>query len=273
MIPSEYGSTAPTSAKSLRSEVRHDDPPLLVQHSAVERACEQLHLRELHRLVDALEDPLQVGARLEQVGREPQRLRSGVRVLEAPGVGHEPRVERLRDRGREGDTELGEHVGEQLRGRRRLGGNEVRGPEAGVVVVVVDVDHHGAWSRRSSVSRVSCAQSTATSTLSSRSAGASRRSPWPGRSRNAYSPGQRRLSGEHHDAVLAELDERQVHREQRAERVPVRVLVRGDEKAVARTPGPRRRCSCQSPVSSLVSSGPGSRSSISLVIRTPCSTD
>ena len=36
---------------------------------------------------------------------------------------------------------------------------------------------------------------------------------------------QRRRPDEHHDAVLAELHEREVHREQRPERVPVGVLV------------------------------------------------
>ena len=44
--------------------------------------------------------------------------------------------------------------------------------------------------------------------------------------------GQRRRAGEVHDAVLAERLESEVHREQRPERVAVRVLVRRDEEAV-----------------------------------------
>src|SRR5262249_46748489 len=43
-------------------------------------------------------------------------------------------------------------------------------------------------------------------------------------------PRQRRLAGEDHDAVLAELLERRVHREERAERISIGILVRGDEK-------------------------------------------
>ena len=66
MIPSEYGSTAPTSREVVAQEVRDDDPALVVERRSLERAREQLQLRELHRLVDALEDTLQVGARLEQ---------------------------------------------------------------------------------------------------------------------------------------------------------------------------------------------------------------
>ena len=97
MIPSEYGSSAPTSAKSRAQEVRDDEPAALVELRALERAREQLQLRELHRLVDVLEDPVDVGAGLDQLGGEPQRLRRRVRVLEAAGVGDEPDVERLGD--------------------------------------------------------------------------------------------------------------------------------------------------------------------------------
>ena len=274
MMPSEYGSTAPTSPKSPRSEIRDDDPPLLVERRAVERPREQLHLRELHRLVDALEDALQVGPGLEQVGREPQRLRCRVRVLEPARVGDEPRVERLGDRRRQRDAELGEHVGQHLRRRRCLGGDEVRGAEAGVVVMVVDVDDDRCLEQalvgeprllravdrhENPVGRVGgqLAQQPATGEVEK---SVLRRAAAPSPASN-------------HHAVLAELRQREVHREQRAERVSVRVLVRGDEEAVVRRAAPRRRRPCQSSASSLVSSGPGSRSSISFVIRTPCSTD
>ena len=71
-------------------EVRHDEPPSLEELRALECACEQLQLRELHRLVDVLEDAVHVGPGLDELGGEPQRLRCRVRVLEAAGVGDEP---------------------------------------------------------------------------------------------------------------------------------------------------------------------------------------
>ena len=45
---------------------------------------------------------------------------------------------------------------------------------------------------------------------------------------------ERGLAGEVHDGVLPEVVERQLHRQERPERVAVRVLVRGDEEAVVR---------------------------------------
>ena len=57
----------PDLAEVAAEQVRDDDAALLVEHCALERPGEQLQLRELHRLVDALEHALQVGAGLEQV--------------------------------------------------------------------------------------------------------------------------------------------------------------------------------------------------------------
>ena len=121
-------------------EVRDDDLPSLEHPRPVERAREQLQLRELDVLVHALEHTVHVGARLHEVGREPQRLRGRVRVLEAPGVGDERDVEGLGDLGRQLDAELAEDVREHLAGRRRVRDDEVHVAEARVVVVVVDVD-------------------------------------------------------------------------------------------------------------------------------------
>ena len=78
--------------------MRHDDLAALEHVRALERAREQLELRELDVLVDALEDAVDVGAGLDEVGGEPQRLRRRVRVLEPARVGHERDVQRLRDR-------------------------------------------------------------------------------------------------------------------------------------------------------------------------------
>ena len=83
MIPSEYGSSAPTSVEVAAQQVRDEQAAALVELRAVERAREQLQLRELHRLVDAAEDAVHVGARLDELRREPERLRRRVRVLEA----------------------------------------------------------------------------------------------------------------------------------------------------------------------------------------------
>ncbi len=74
MIPSEYGSSAPTAAKSSFKRYETTQPSVLEQLRALERAGEQLQLRELDGLVDVLEDAVNVGAGLDELGREPQRL-------------------------------------------------------------------------------------------------------------------------------------------------------------------------------------------------------
>ena len=121
-------------------EVRDDDPPSLEHLGTVERAGEQLQLRELDGLVDLLEDGMDVGSRLDELRREPQRLRRRVRVLEPSRVGDERDVERLRQLRRELDAQLGEDVAQHLARRGRVGDDEVDVAEARVVVVVVDVE-------------------------------------------------------------------------------------------------------------------------------------
>ena len=83
--------------------------------------------------------------------------------------------------------------------------------------------------------RVSCAQSTATRTRSAtigrRARGAARAAA---SSRKPYSPGSGACASEHHHGVLPERVEREVRREQRAERVAVGVLVRRDDEALVR---------------------------------------
>ena len=90
----------------VRDEVRDDDLAAFEHLRAFERAREELQLRELDVLVDALEDAVDVRPRLDEVGREPQRLRRRVRVLEAARVRHERDVQRLGDLRRERDAEL-----------------------------------------------------------------------------------------------------------------------------------------------------------------------
>ena len=100
---------------------------------------EQLHLAERHVFVELAEDPVNVDAGLDQVGRHPVGHRGRVLVLEPAGVGHERHVERLGDLRGELDLEVVEQRVEDLRRAGGVTDDEVRGPEAGVVVVVVDV--------------------------------------------------------------------------------------------------------------------------------------
>ena len=78
-------------------QVRDDEPAAVEQLSAVECTREQLQLGELHRLVDVLEDPVDVCARLDELCGQPECLRRRVRVLEAARVRDETDVERLGD--------------------------------------------------------------------------------------------------------------------------------------------------------------------------------
>ena len=232
MIPSEYGSTAPTSAKSSRSEVRDDEPAALVHLRPLERAREQLQLRELDALVDALEDLVHVGARLDELGREPERLRRRVRVLEAAGIGHERDVERLCQLGRQLDSELADDVPEHLARRRRGRIDEVDVAEARVVVVMVDVDRErrrverrGVGSEPALVGRVDGDERALGRVVRELAAQLLER-------QKPVLAGQRRRAGQEHEAVLAERRQRELGREQRAERVAVGILVRRDEEAV-----------------------------------------
>ena len=121
-------------------EVRDHEPAALVDLGALQRPRQELHLRELDALVDVLEDLVHVRARLDELRRQPQRLRGRVRVLEPPGVGDERDVERLGDVRRQLDAELAQQVADDLAGRRRVRDDEVHVAEARVVVVVIDVD-------------------------------------------------------------------------------------------------------------------------------------
>ena len=114
MIPSEYGSTAPTSLKSLRTRYDTSSRPPSYSCARSSARASSLSFGELHGLVHALEDPVHVGAGLDQLGGQPQRLRGRVRVLEPPGVGDEPDVQRLGDLRRERNVELSEQVANDL---------------------------------------------------------------------------------------------------------------------------------------------------------------
>ena len=294
MIPSEYGSAAPTSAKSSRSRYEIDEAAALVDLRPLERAREQLQLRELHALVDVLEDLVHVRAGLDELGGEAQRLRRRVRVLEPPRVGDERDVERLRDLRRQLDAELGQEVANDLAGRRRVRDDEVDRAEARVVVVMVDVDDERR-AVRAPPGRARAGSRSRSRARAGRAPAASSGSERP--QVVERHPGvlarQRRLAGQVHDRVLAERVERELRREQRPERVAVGVLVRRDEKAVVRADRLataqsfvvvwgelirlRLRSVCRaadrcSPFRSSSSRPSGASSSISCDMRTPSST-
>ena len=171
--------------------------------------------------------------RLDQLGREPERLRGRVGVLEAAGIGDERDVERLGELRRQLDPEGGDDVAKHFSGRRRLGVDEVEVAEARIVVVVVDVERE-----RRRVQRCRVGAETA---LVRRVHGHER--PLGGivrelplqllQTEEAVLTGERRGPRQEHDAVLAERRQGDVRREQRAEGVAVGVLVRGDEEALA----------------------------------------
>jgi hypothetical protein len=169
MIPSEYGSAAPMSAKSCARDTRRR-AAALVDLGPLERRASSFSFANCDGLVDALEDRVDVGARLDELRGEPQRLRRRVRVLEAPGVGDERDVEGLRDLRRQLDPSSREDVPQDLAVEDAVG-RSVAVAEARVVVVVVDVEDERRACERLGVGPilVSFAQSTAISTRSRQS--------------------------------------------------------------------------------------------------------
>ena len=219
----------------LPPELGDDDPPVRELGRPLERAGKQLQLRERRRLVDLDEHFRHVGARLDELRREPKRLRRRVRVLEPARIGDECGVERLRDLRRQRDVQLPEDVGEHLTGGGRVLDDEVDVSEARVVVVVVDVDRE----RRLEQSRLDdpvllrAVDGDEDALGDVRGRLAQRGPSLPG-SRNPYSPGSGLAPPSTITRVLPERLEREVRREERAERVPVGVVVRGDDEALVR---------------------------------------
>ena len=120
-------------------EVRADQASALVHLRPLEGRRLQLQLLEGNVLVHLVEDVVEVGAGLEQLGREPVGLRCRVGVPEAAGVGDERDVERLGDLGRQADLQLCEQITDDLARRGCVRDDQVDPREARVVVVVVDV--------------------------------------------------------------------------------------------------------------------------------------
>ena len=251
----------------LALEVGDDHAPSLEDLGVLERARDELELREGDVLVHALEDAVDVGPRLHELGGETKCLGRRVRVLEATGVGDDGDVERLGDLRGEADAELAEDVGEDLAGRGGVADDQIHLPEAGVVVVVVDVhdelclfEQRRLGAEPPLVRAVQCDND-----------------PLRGvRVRAAQDPGEvhelvlvrdRHLAEEVHVRVLAQLAQCKRHGEKRAEGVAVGILVGRDDEAVV---APESLCDrskvCLSWCSSALSS------SMSRERRTPLST-
>ena len=213
--------------------MRDGHPAALEDARPLRCATDQLELRKLERLVHLPEDGVEVGARFDQIGGKPVRLRRRARVLKAPSVGDERDIERLGDLRRDPHTELGEHVAQHLARRRRIGDDEIDVTEACVVVMVVDVDDGDSLIEQPCV--LADAVGLRAVDRNHRAVGDVRRDGTQElvELHERVLARDRRCAGEEHDDVLAELSQREGRRDQRAERVAVRILVRDDEKAFA----------------------------------------
>ena len=195
-----------------------------------ERTREQLHPAEGQPLVEPAMDLLRLDAGVDQLARHPVSGRRRVLEHELPGVGDEPDVERLGELLADRHLQLLSQLVDDLGRAGGVGHDQVDVAEAGVVVVVVDVHdpHPGALQEldRHAV-HVPAVQEHDQALLEVR-----RRLVEDVVERHvAVLVGERELVGAHeHDRVLAQLLEHDLHRAERAEGVPVRVLVRREEE-------------------------------------------
>ena len=121
-------------------QVRDDDSSTFIDLRAIQSACEKLQLRELHRLVDALKDAMDVRTCLDKLRRESQRLRCRICVLEPARIRHQRDVERFCHVRSQLDAQLTQEIADDFARRRCIRNHEVDVTEARVVVVVIDVD-------------------------------------------------------------------------------------------------------------------------------------
>jgi len=171
------------------------------------------------------EDAVDVGAGLDELRGEPERLRRRVRVLEAAGVGDEPDVQRLRDRRCERHLERTEDVAHDLRRRGGIVDDQVDVPEARVVVVMVDVENEfGPLDRiqlgtDAALVRAIDREQHSLADICGQLAHEALELEKPVFTR------RRRGAGEEHRGVLPESAQRERDAEHRPERVAVRVLI------------------------------------------------
>ena len=216
----------------LARQMGQRDRAAVVALDGRKRTAEQGEPARRQPLVQHPMDALRLDARLDQLGRHHVRARRRVLEHELARVGDEPDVERVGDRRRDLGAELLGELVDDLGGARRRRLDEVDGAEAGVVVMVVDVQDvdlratHEVDGHPVDVAAIE-EHDDPLDQIRRR-----HRLHVP----KVHSPilvRQRELVGGHeHDDALAELLEDQPHPEQRAERVAVRVLVRREQQLV-----------------------------------------
>ncbi len=218
----------------LDADVGDREPVVVEALDLLQGPRDQVELLDRHPLVEAAVDVVDVDPGVDQVGRHPMRGRPGVLVHEHAGVGHQADVERGRDlRGDLGAEQPGE-LEDDLRRARDVGVDQVDGAEAGVVVVVVDVDQPGARALQELDRHPVDVAAVEEDERAVDDVGGRLVEDLLERQEAVLDRQRELLRGQEHHRVLAELLEDVVHRQQRAERVAVRALVGGEQEAVGR---------------------------------------
>ena len=184
-----------------------------------------MDLSQRHVLVEAPKDAVYVHPEVEELSRHSMCAGGRVLVLEPPGVGHQGDIEGLGDPRRDLDAQIVDQPVNDLGRARGLTHDEVRGAEASVVVVVVDVEDV----------RVVAAEEVDRHPVDVSAVEKDDRSLVGVIWKLVHDFFERKmailvrkwtLGGRHeHHRVLAQLLEDLVHREERSERVPVGILV------------------------------------------------
>ena len=157
---------------------------------------------------------------------------AGVLVHEHAGVGDQADVERGRDLGRDLGAEQPGELEDDLGRAGGVGVDQVDGPEAGVVVVVVDVEQPGAVALQELDRHPVDVAAVEEDERAVDDVGRRLVEDLLERQEAVLDRQRELLRGEEHHRVLAELARGCVHRQQRAERVAVGALVGGQQEAV-----------------------------------------
>jgi hypothetical protein len=196
-----------------------------VDLDVLQRPRDKLQLFDGDVLVEPAVNVVDVDTGLHQRGRHPVGALVGVLVHELAGVRHQADVEGVRDLRGEVDAELAGDLEHDLGGRGGLDVHEVHRPEAGVVVVMVDVqDLVGAVLQEVHGHAVDVA-AVQEDDDSVGQIGGRLVEDLLERQEAILDRQRELLGGQEHHGVLAEPAEDLVHGEQRAERVAVGVLV------------------------------------------------
>ncbi len=215
----------------LRAQRRDRELPVVEALQLREREREQRELAQRHALIEPAVDAGHVDARLDQLGGHEVRTRPRVLVHEAAGVGDQPDVQGLGDRRRGAHVEPVHQVPHDLRRARGVGHDVVERAEARVVVVMVDVQQVRA------VAQHACGVAVDVAAVEEHHRAlrdVRRRQPDEAVEREeAVLARQRQIvRRDEHRRVLAQRLQQPVHPHQRAERVAVGILVRGEHEAL-----------------------------------------